>query len=68
MGTLELKASFCEKISGSYLQQPACKKIRCPCVADVRVFEVVSELLAEGWVKAASHLANADRGELRFEG
>ncbi len=67
LGTLELKASLCED-GGELAQRNAlCDKLCCPCVADERVFEIVSELLAEGWSKAAARLAHGSQAPLRFD-
>ena len=67
LGTLELQASACEVGVGPPLGTWPCERSSCPCVAQERVFAVVSELLAEGWVTAASRLANRDRLPLRFD-
>ena len=67
LGTLELKAPVCE--TGAVLvpgTQP-CERSFCPCVGDQRVFEIVSELLAEGWVKAVRKMENEDQAPLRFD-
>jgi UDP-GlcNAc:undecaprenyl-phosphate/decaprenyl-phosphate GlcNAc-1-phosphate transferase len=67
LGSLELKAPACE--SGAVLVPgtQSCKRSFCPCVADGRVFEIVSELLAEGWIKAVRKLENGDQAPLRFD-
>jgi hypothetical protein len=67
LGTLELQAFSCEAGAGPLLERRPCERSSCPCVAEERVFAVVSELLAEGWVTAASRLANRDRLPLRFD-
>jgi hypothetical protein len=67
LGSLELKAPACE--TGAVLvpgTQP-CERSFCPCVADQQVFEIVSELLAEGWIKAVRKLENGDQAPLRFD-
>jgi len=66
-GRLELRASFCEPGARQLNGTEPCKRASCPCVAEARVFEVVSDLLAEGWAKAASRLANGDPVPLRFD-
>ena len=43
------------------------RKSFCPCVSDDRVFEIVSELLAEGWVNAISKFKQGDHTPLRFD-
>ncbi|MCX6922294.1 MAG: MraY family glycosyltransferase [Verrucomicrobia bacterium] len=60
LGTLELKAYTCTP--SARLGQPGdpCGKSLCPCVANEQVFEIVSELLAEGWVNAVRALKNGD--------
>ena len=48
-GTLELKAPACEAGTDPAQRTQECERSFCPCVSDGRVFEIVSELLAEGW-------------------
>jgi UDP-GlcNAc:undecaprenyl-phosphate/decaprenyl-phosphate GlcNAc-1-phosphate transferase len=67
LGRLELKAPLCETGRVSNRGAQPCMKSFCPCVADERVFEVVSELVAEGWMEAASNLEKRDRNLLRIE-
>ncbi len=38
-----------------------------PGVSDGRLFEILSELLAEGWIKAASRWENGSKTPLRFD-
>ncbi len=38
-----------------------------PCVWEKRTFEIIGELLAEGWTKAATHWATEEKGALRFD-
>ena len=38
----------------------------CPCISDPRLFEILSELLAEGWMKAARNLQVQKPGPLKF--
>jgi UDP-GlcNAc:undecaprenyl-phosphate/decaprenyl-phosphate GlcNAc-1-phosphate transferase len=68
MGTLELKAHTCCKL-GTVPTPPnqPCERSFCHCVANERVFEIFSDLLAEGWVKAVSGLQNGDHAPLRFD-
>ena len=66
-GTLELEAPSCAANADPAQRRWACKRSFCPCVSDVRVFEIVSELLAEGWVKAANKLNNGNKAALRFD-
>jgi UDP-GlcNAc:undecaprenyl-phosphate GlcNAc-1-phosphate transferase len=67
LGTLELQASFCS--IGADPARPAqeCDKSFCPCVSDGTVFEIVSELLAEGWVKGVGNSNHPDTAPLRFD-
>jgi hypothetical protein len=67
LGTLELKAPSCEAGTGPVPGTQPCKLSFCPCVGGEKAFEIVSELLAEGWVKAVSTLQNGDRVSLRFD-
>jgi len=67
LGTLELHASSCEVAAVPLHGRQPCERSSCPCVAEEKVFGVVSELLAEGWIKAASRLANRDQLPLRFD-
>ena len=67
LGTLELEAASCE-VGATPLHGPQpCERSSCPCVGEDKVFGVVSELLAEGWIKAASRLVNRDQIPLRFD-
>ena len=67
LGSLELKASACETGAVPVPGTQLCERSFCPCVADERVFEIVSELLAEGWIKAVRKLEIGDQAPLRFE-
>jgi hypothetical protein len=67
MGTLELKAPTCENAALTQPRTPPCERAFCPRVSDARVFEIVSELLAEGWVKGVSKSSSAAAGPLRFD-
>jgi hypothetical protein len=66
-GTLELKASFCEACTDPTQRLQDCNRSFCPCVSDGRVFEIVSELVAEGWVNAVSKFKQGDHTPLRFD-
>ena len=66
-GTLELEAPDCSVAADAAAAAQPCEKSFCPCVAEVRVFEIVSELLAEGWEKAADRFHRGDPGALRFD-
>jgi UDP-GlcNAc:undecaprenyl-phosphate GlcNAc-1-phosphate transferase len=67
LGTLELQASYCPV--GADPAQPAqeCEKSLCPCVSDGTVFEIVSELMAEGWVKGVGNSSHPNAVLLRFD-
>jgi UDP-GlcNAc:undecaprenyl-phosphate GlcNAc-1-phosphate transferase len=67
LGTLELKASLCQTGEVPVQGAQPCPTSYCPCVADEQVFEIVSELVAEGWIEAVSKLQNGDRAPVRFE-
>jgi len=67
LGTLELKAAACEKGARAPDRGLKCERSHCPCVSDDRVFEVVSELLAEAWVKGINTSSLAAAGPLRFD-
>jgi UDP-GlcNAc:undecaprenyl-phosphate/decaprenyl-phosphate GlcNAc-1-phosphate transferase len=67
LGSLELKASLCGDCGVPVQGAQPCPKSYCPCVADKRVFEIVSELVAEGWIEAATKLQAGDQAPLRFE-
>jgi UDP-GlcNAc:undecaprenyl-phosphate GlcNAc-1-phosphate transferase len=66
-GTLELKAPSCVADADPAQRTQACERAFCPCVSDTTVFEIVSELLAEGWVNAANKLSNGNQAPLRFD-
>jgi len=67
LGNLELRALSCEVGAVPLHGTQPCERASCPCVAEEKVFEVVSELLAEGWIEAASRLTNGDQLPLRFD-
>jgi UDP-GlcNAc:undecaprenyl-phosphate GlcNAc-1-phosphate transferase len=66
LGTLELKASICETGDVAVDGTQPCEAPYLPCAVDERVFEIVSELVAEGWIEAVSKLQNGDQGPLKF--
>jgi len=66
-GTLELKAPSCGVDTDPVQWRQECERALCPCVADDRVFEIVSDLLAEGWVNAVGKFKNGDHTPLRFD-
>jgi UDP-GlcNAc:undecaprenyl-phosphate GlcNAc-1-phosphate transferase len=67
LGRLELNASLSETSQGAIEGAQGGHESSRPSVADERLFEIVSELVAEGWIEAASKLQNGDRAPLRFE-
>jgi len=67
LGTLELNAPACDVGANPAPPPHECQRSFCPCVADSRVFEIVSELLAEGWVEAVTRLQHGDQSPLRFD-
>jgi hypothetical protein len=67
LGTLELKAPACELGAVPATGARPCGGFSCPCVGEARVFDIVCELLAEGWVKAVTALQQGDRAPLRFD-
>jgi UDP-GlcNAc:undecaprenyl-phosphate/decaprenyl-phosphate GlcNAc-1-phosphate transferase len=71
LGILELKAPTCDldhAASGVVaLRRPDCRRSFCPCVSEGRVFEIISDLLAEGWVKAAMTWEEGEQTPLRFD-
>jgi UDP-GlcNAc:undecaprenyl-phosphate/decaprenyl-phosphate GlcNAc-1-phosphate transferase len=70
-GVLELKAPTCDLGNGSPASpspRPSdCKRAFCPCVSEGRVFGIVSDLLAEGWLKAAIKWTDGGEVPLRFD-
>ena len=69
-GALELSALTCEYRDagpGLALPSPSCNRALCPCVADAKLFEVLSELLAEAWMKAVTRWKNGQRIPVRFD-
>jgi UDP-GlcNAc:undecaprenyl-phosphate GlcNAc-1-phosphate transferase len=66
-GTLELTAPDCLAEADPAQPSQDCERSFCPCVSDVRVFEIVSELLAEGWVKGVRNSSRDSATPLRFD-
>jgi len=66
-GTLELKAPCCPAEADPAQPSKDGERSLCPCVSDGRVFEIVSELLAEGWVKGVRNSSHAGAALLRFD-
>jgi UDP-GlcNAc:undecaprenyl-phosphate GlcNAc-1-phosphate transferase len=66
-GTLELKAPACAAGTDPAQCLQQCERSFCPCVSEEKVFEIVSELLAEGWVNAISKFKKGDRTPLTFD-
>ena len=67
LGSLELKAALDQGGGASVQGAQSRSTSYTSCVAEERVFEIVSELVAEGWIEAASKLQNGDRAPLRFD-
>ena len=67
LGTLELQAFSCGLGTARLNGVQPCERSLCPCVAEDKVFEVVSDLLAEGWVNAASRLTKGDPHPVGFD-
>jgi hypothetical protein len=64
LGTLELSARCRETENDAETKRQL--KNSHSSIADVRLFEIVSELVAEGWAKAASKLAQKGSEPLQF--
>lgn len=69
LGVVEFKSALCPRANPA----GACSALNqgrfrgaCPCVADETVFEIVTELLAEGWFKAARRWPKPDDQPLSF--
>jgi hypothetical protein len=67
LGTLELKAAHCPLGADPAQPRQECDRLFCPCVSDAKVFEIVSELLAEGWVKGVRNSSHDSATPLRFD-
>jgi UDP-GlcNAc:undecaprenyl-phosphate GlcNAc-1-phosphate transferase len=66
LGTLELTAHSHDPGMAPAREFGRRERSPRPSIADGHVFEIVSELLAEGWVKATSRLLNGDQAPLCF--
>jgi hypothetical protein len=70
-GTLELKARACDwgytDPAPPVSRASCCARPCCPCVSEEKVFGIVSELLAEGWTKAATRWSAGEQSPLRFD-
>ena len=71
LGVLELGVPICDVGCADMVTAcppPAqCQRPFCPCVSDPKVLEIISELLAEGWVKAAIKWNDGEQAPLRFD-
>jgi hypothetical protein len=68
-GIVEFKVPGCPRLNGHALSceaNPACELHSKGCPSDPRVFEVLSELLAESWTKAAITWSRRHSEQLRF--
>ena len=70
-GILELKAAACESpntdLAPAALSPSGCERPFRPCVSEEKVFGIVSDLLAEGWTKAAIRWNAGEQRPLRFD-
>ncbi len=70
-GSLEVKAFACDESDpakrGVCPNHERCRTAACPPAADGRTFPIVAELLAEGWMKAASSWSDSETNPLRFD-
>src|SRR5205823_2386626 len=65
-GILELSApSATTEGNGSIMEAQEPPPV--PCITDPRLFEIVSELLMEGWMKAAAKWSKDSKTPLRFD-
>lgn len=71
-GILEIKAPDCKRSNGDPAipcpRPPGCPRSFCPSVSDETVFGIISDLLAEGWIKAATRWSNGEHTPIRFDG
>ena len=67
-GILTLEAPICQFKTehGSGGKPWECRRPACPCIGDERLFQILAELLAEGWIKASSKFLADSRGPLSF--
>ena len=70
-GILELRAPACEisdmDAARACSWPSGCERPCCPCVSQEKVFGILSELLAEGWAKAAIRWNSGEQRPLRFD-
>ena len=70
-GILELKAPACTSDDTDSAPDrswsQACERPFCPCVSEEKVFGIVSDLLAEGWAKAAMKSNAGEQTPFRFD-
>jgi hypothetical protein len=70
IGILELKAPGCDlndlDAARACSWPSGCKQPCCPCVSQQKVFGILSELLAEGWAKAAIRWSSGQQTPLTF--
>lgn len=68
-GILELTAPLCElnDTERRVLCPRSSRPPHCPCVSDAQLFELLSELLAEGWLKAVNRWKRAAQLPVRFD-
>lgn len=64
-GTLECSGLVCTRTEEG-IGLPPCGKAMCPCIEDRKLFEILSELLFEGWVKASKNFSGRAEGTLTF--
>ena len=71
-GIIEITAPDCRRSSGDPAlacpQPPGCPRPFYPSVSDETVFGIISDLLAEGWIKAATRWSNGEHTPIRFDG
>ena len=68
-GILELKAPDCKSGDAALAcpRLPDCTRPFCSSLANPTVFEIISDLLAEGWGNAATKWSNGKHTPLRFD-
>jgi hypothetical protein len=57
-GNFVVKAALCTRDQRQAKRANGSCAPLCPCSADPKIFEILSDLLVEGWVKAAQNLSN----------